>query len=70
MTKKITKKITKNNLIKVTQVKSSIGRNKIQKLNLLSLGLRKIGSTREIVLNKSTEGLIKKINHLIKVEKV
>ena len=65
MTKKITKKITKNNLIKVTQVKSSIGRNKIQKLNLLSLGLRKIGSTREIVLNKSTEGLIKKINHLI-----
>ena len=55
--------------IKITQIKSTIGRNKKQKMNLLSLGLKKIGNSKLIIINKSTEGLIKKINHLIKVEK-
>ena len=62
-------KITKNKTIKVTQIKSSIGRNKRQKMNLLALGLKKIGNSKLIIINKSTEGLIKKINHLVKVEK-
>ena len=55
--------------IKVTQIKSTIGRNKNQKMNLLALGLKKIGNSKLIIINKSTEGLIKKINHLVKVEK-
>ena len=55
--------------IKVTQIKSTIGRDKRQKINLLSLGLKKIGNSKLIIINKSTEGLIKKINHLVKVEK-
>ncbi len=38
-------------------------------MNLLSLGLKKIGNSKLIIINKSTEGLIKKINHLVKVEK-
>ena len=63
------KKKTKNKTIKITQIKSTIGRNKKQKMNLLSLGLKKIGNSKLIIINKSTEGLIKKINHLIKVEK-
>ena len=62
-------KITNNKTIKVTQIKSTIGRNKNQKMNLLALGLKKIGNSRLIIINKSTEGLIKKINHLVKVEK-
>ena len=62
-------KITNNKTIKVTQIKSTIGRNKRQKMNLLSLGLKKIGNSKLIIINKSTEGLIKKINHLVKVEK-
>ncbi len=62
-------KTTKNNTIKITQIKSTSGRNKKQKLNLLSLGLKKIGNSKLIIINKSTEGLIKKINHLVKVEK-
>ena len=62
-------KTTKNKTLKITQIKSTIGRNKKQKKNLLSLGLRKIGNSKSIILNKSTEGLIKKINHLVKVEK-
>ena len=62
------KKINKKT-IKVTQIKSTIGRDKRQKINLLSLGLKKIGNSKLIIINKSTEGLIKKINHLVKVEK-
>ena len=62
-------KKTNNKTIKVTQIKSTIGRDKRQKINLLSLGLKKIGNSKLIIINKSTEGLIKKINHLIKVEK-
>jgi len=54
--------------VKITQIKSSIGRNKNQKKYLLSLGLKKIGQTSTIVFNNSTSGLIQKINHLIKVE--
>jgi len=70
MKNKTTKnKTTKNKTIKITQIKSTIGRNKKQKMNLLSLGLKKIGNSKLIIINKSTEGLIKKINHLIKVEK-
>ena len=62
-------KTTKNKTVKVTQIKSTIGRDKRQKINLLSLGLKKIGNSKLIIINKSTEGLIKKINHLVKVEK-
>ena len=62
-------KKTNNKTIKVTQIKSTIGRDKRQKINLLSLGLKKIGNSKLIIINKSTEGLMKKINHLIKVEK-
>ena len=62
-------KKTNNKTIKVTQIKSTIGRDKRQKMNLLALGLKKIGNSRLIIINKSTEGLIKKINHLVKVEK-
>ena len=62
-------KTTKNKTIKVTQIKSTIGRNKNQKMNLLALGLKKIGNSKLIIINKSTEGLIKKINHLVKFEK-
>ena len=63
------KKTINNKTINITQVKSAIGRNKIQKENLISLGLKKIGCSKSIIINKSTEGLIKKINHLIKIEK-
>ena len=62
-------KKTNNKTIKVTQIKSTIGRDKRQKINLLSLGLKKIGNSKLIIINKSTEGLIKKINHLVKFEK-
>ena len=57
-----------NKSIKVIQIKSTIGRNKIQKKNLHALGLNKIGQTKILTLNSSISGLIKKVNHLIKIE--
>ena len=61
-------KTTKNKTLKITQIKSTIGRDKIQKKNLIALGLKKIGSSRSITINKSTKGLLKKVNHLVKIE--
>ena len=58
----------KKKIIKITQIRSAIGRNKIQKKNLLSLGLKRIGSTKTLNESNSINGLIKKVNHLIKIE--
>ena len=37
--------------IKITQIKSTIGRNKAQKNNLIALGLKKIRSSKSIIIN-------------------
>lgn len=55
--------------VKITQVKSAIDRPKRQKLTLQALGLRKISATVEKELTPAIEGMIKKVNHLVKVEK-
>ena len=57
-----------NKTFKVTKIKSTIGRDKIQEKHLISLGLKKIGTSRTIVMNKSNKGLLKKVNHLVKIE--
>ena len=57
-----------NKTFKVTKIKSTIGRDKIQEKHLISLGLKKIGASRTIVINISTKGLLKKVNHLVKIE--
>ena len=52
MKNKTTKnKTIKSKTIKITQIKSTIGRNKKQKMNLLSLGLKKIGNSKLIIIN-------------------
>lgn len=54
--------------VKVTLVKSGIGRPKNQKATLEALGLRKMNATRIVELNPVSEGMIRVVNHLIKVE--
>jgi large subunit ribosomal protein L30 len=56
--------------IKITQVKSAIDRSKDQKATLIALGLRKINASREISLNPQLDGMIKKVSHLLKIEKI
>ena len=54
----------------VTQVRSSIGRNKRQKATLQSLGLRRIGQSREHTLTPQVEGMIQKVNFMVNVKEV
>lgn len=53
--------------IKISQVRSSIGRPKDQKDTLVALGLGRIGKSRELTLSPSIQGMINKIAHLITV---
>jgi large subunit ribosomal protein L30 len=54
--------------LKVTQVKSGIGRSKSQNLTLEGLGLR--GPHRSVILQdtEAVRGMIRKVAHLVTVE--
>lgn len=54
--------------LKVTQVKSGIGRSDTQNRTLLGLGLR--GPHKTVVLEDtlSIRGMIRKVSHLVRVE--
>jgi large subunit ribosomal protein L30 len=56
--------------IKITQIKSSIG--SVQKTigTLRGLGLKKIQSTSVLIETPEILGMIKKVQHLVKTEKV
>lgn len=58
------------NKIKVTQVKSRIGRLKNQKLTLEALGLHKINQTAEHNATPAILGMINKVKHLVSVEEI
>ena len=53
--------------IRIRQTGSSIRRDKRQALYLNSLGLGKIGSERELVVNNSVLKLIEKVRHMIEI---
>ena len=54
--------------LKVTQVRSGIGRSKSQNLTLQGLGLR--GPRRSVILQdtEAVRGMIRKVAHLVTVE--
>ncbi len=56
--------------IKITQVKSGIDRSERQKQTLIALGLKKVNGTREVEATPQILGMVSKVNHLIKVEKL
>jgi large subunit ribosomal protein L30 len=56
--------------IKITQVKSGIDRSERQKLTLKALGLNKLNATKEVEATPQILGMVKKVNHLIKVEEL
>ena len=57
-------------MLRLTQVKSQIGRKYDQDQTLKSLGLGRIGKTHDIVDNESVSGMIFKVKHLITVEEL
>ncbi|GAN53627.1 50S ribosomal protein L30 [Tanticharoenia sakaeratensis] len=58
---------TKSTVV-VKQIASSAGRKPGQKETLVGLGLRGIGSVRELEDTPSVRGMIRKVAHLISVE--
>jgi large subunit ribosomal protein L30 len=54
--------------IKITQVKSGIDRPERQKLTLKALGLKKMNATVEVEATPQILGMVRKVNHLVKVE--
>ncbi|NQY87550.1 MAG: 50S ribosomal protein L30 [Colwellia sp.] len=54
--------------VKVTQVKSSIGRLPKHRATLRGLGLRRINHTVELEDTPSVRGMINKVHYMIKVE--
>ena len=57
-------------MLRLTQVKSQIGRKYDQDQTLKSLGLGRIGKTHDIVDKESVRGMIFKVKHLITVEEL
>lgn len=56
--------------LRVTQVKSAIGRKADQGKTLKALGLGRIGKTVEQVDNDSVRGMLFKVKHLVEVEEI
>ena len=54
--------------VKVTQVRSGLGRKKDQIQTLAGLGLGKLRRTRELEDTPSVRGMIRRVAHLVQVE--
>lgn len=52
----------------ITQVRSSIGRSKDQKATIQALGIKKLNNPIEKEATPQIMGMIKKVEHLLKVE--
>lgn len=56
--------------LKVTRVRSDIGRPERQRATMRALGLRKIRQSVVLEDNKSTRGLVNAVRHMVEVEEV
>ncbi len=56
--------------IKITQIKSVIDRTERQKKTIQALGLKRINHSVELEATPAIVGMVKKVNHLVAVEKV
>ena len=54
--------------IKITQVKSTIDRPKDQKATIVALGLGRISKSVVVEQTPQIDGMVNKVNHLVKVE--
>ena len=56
--------------IKVTQIKSLIGRKKNHRLSVKGLGLRRIGDSKVLEDTPSVRGMVSQVDYLLNVEEV
>jgi len=62
--------MAKGTYLKVTQVRSLIGRPERQRATVRSLGLRRIGHTVYKQNRPEIRGMVKKVLHIVEVEEV
>ncbi|MBI9046035.1 MAG: 50S ribosomal protein L30 [Anaerolineaceae bacterium] len=62
------KKKTAEKILRITLVKSPIGYSKKHKGTIRALGLKKINQTVEQKDGPVLQGMLRKINHLVKIE--
>ncbi len=55
--------------VKVTQVRSEIGQSERHRGTLRALGLGKIGRSNELKETPELAGMLRKVDHLVKVER-
>lgn len=55
-------------LIKVTQIRSTIGVLEKHKATMKGLGLRRIGHTVELEDTPAVRGMVNKVNYLVRLE--
>ena len=56
--------------IKITQIHSAIDRPSIQKRTIRALGIRRVYHTVEKADTPQVRGMVKKVEHLVKVEEI
>jgi len=56
--------------IKITQVRSKIGSTERQKKTLTAMGLKKVNASVEVEATPQILGMVGKLSHLLKVEKI
>jgi large subunit ribosomal protein L30 len=56
-------------MVKVTQIRSQIGQSERHRGTLRALGLGKIGRTNELKDTPELAGMLRKVDHLVKVER-
>ena len=54
--------------VKVTQIRSPIGRPAVQRKTLIGLGLNKLHRTSELEDTPAVRGMIAKVHHLVRVD--
>lgn len=57
-------------MLKVTLVKSTIGAIPKHRATVAALGLKKLNKTVELPDNDATRGMVKQVQHLVKVEEI
>lgn len=56
--------------IRITKVRSTIGQSDRVVKSMEALGLKKINSTNELEATPQIQGIVRKVNHLIKIENI
>lgn len=60
----------KENKIRITQIRSLIHQKPVHRKTMEALGLRRIGQSREMVDTPQLRGMIAKVRHMVKWEKI